>query len=77
MVRLYASQEERVLTFIQLINDLAISPLTPRILASGSMDHSIRIWSLDPAHAKSPTMVKCGGSGHKEGILTIVCCSLH
>lgn len=54
-----------------LINDLAISPVSPRILASGSMDHSIRIWSLDPAHAKSPTAVKCGGEGHKEGVLTV------
>ncbi|KAF2489319.1 WD40 repeat-like protein [Lophium mytilinum] len=54
-----------------LINDLAISPLNPRILASGSMDHSIRIWSLDPSHKKNPTMVKCGGGGHKEGILAV------
>lgn len=54
-----------------LINDLAISPVSPRILASGSMDHSIRIWSLDPTHAKSPTAVKCGGEGHKEGVLTV------
>lgn len=53
------------------INDLAISPVDPTILASCSMDHAIRIWSLDPAHAKQPTAAICYGQGHQEQVLTL------
>ncbi|KAF2684490.1 WD40 repeat-like protein [Lentithecium fluviatile CBS 122367] len=53
------------------VNDLAISPLDPTILASCSIDHSIRIWSLKPAHSKQPTAAICYGQGHKDQILSI------
>ncbi|KAA6414919.1 MAG: hypothetical protein FRX48_01669 [Lasallia pustulata] len=53
------------------IEDLAVSPLSPSILASVSMDHSVRFWSLDSAHEKQPCMLICAGEGHKEGILTM------
>jgi len=56
----------------QDINDLAISPQDSTILASCSADHSIRIWSLDPAHAQQPTAAICFGEGHKDQILSIV-----
>lgn len=57
---------------LQDIEDLAVSPLSPSILASVSMDHSVRFWSLDSAHEKQPCMLICAGEGHKEGILTMV-----
>ncbi|KZF25402.1 WD40 repeat-like protein [Xylona heveae TC161] len=53
------------------IEDLAVSPSSPSILASASMDHSIRIWSLDSNHQSNPCNVICAGEGHKEGVLTI------
>lgn len=61
---------------LQDIEDMAVSPLSPSILASVSMDHSVRFWSLDPAHEKQPCMLICAGEGHKEGILTMVSFSL-
>ncbi|KAH7053356.1 WD40-repeat-containing domain protein [Macrophomina phaseolina] len=49
------------------INDLAISPLSPAILASASEDHSIRIWHLDPQYSRQPCPVICSGSeGHRD-----------
>ncbi|KAF2824279.1 WD40 repeat-like protein [Ophiobolus disseminans] len=53
------------------INDLAVSPVNPIILASCSVDHSVRIWSLDPAHEKKPLAAICYGQGHKDQILTL------
>ncbi|MCJ1251397.1 hypothetical protein MMC30_008630 [Trapelia coarctata] len=53
------------------INDLAVSPLSPAILASASMDYTVRFWSLNPKHAHQPCMLICGGEGHKEGLLTL------
>ncbi|PVI04491.1 WD40 repeat-like protein [Periconia macrospinosa] len=53
------------------VNDLAVSPVDPTILASCSMDHAVRIWSLDPAHAKQPTAAICYGQGHQEQVLTL------
>ncbi|KAF2637517.1 WD40 repeat-like protein [Massarina eburnea CBS 473.64] len=50
------------------INDLAISPVDPTILVSGSADHAIRLWSLDPAHAKQPTAAILY---HKAQVLTV------
>jgi polycomb protein EED len=51
---------------------MAVSPLSPDIIASASMDLSVRIWSLDPKYEKQPCMAICGGEGHKEGLLTLV-----
>jgi polycomb protein EED len=53
------------------VNDLAVSPVDSNILASCSIDHSIRIWSLDPAYSKQPLAAICFGQGHKEQVLTI------
>jgi polycomb protein EED len=53
------------------VNDLAVSPVDPTILASCSDDHSVRIWSLDPVHRQQPLAAICYGQGHKAQILTI------
>ncbi|PSS25870.1 hypothetical protein M430DRAFT_134729 [Amorphotheca resinae ATCC 22711] len=53
------------------INDLAISPINPQILASASDDLTVRIWSLDPAHEKEPCAAILAGDGHREKVLTI------
>ncbi|EON66049.1 hypothetical protein W97_05292 [Coniosporium apollinis CBS 100218] len=57
-----------------LVNDLAVSPLTPHILASCSEDYTVRIWCLDPKYEKQPCALMCAGGlgeGHKEAVLTI------
>ena len=57
------------------VNDLCTHPIYPYIIASGSADHSIRIWSLLPEHRKNPCLLILGhGQAHKEGILT---CAFH
>ena len=61
---------------IQDINDLAVSPLSPSILASASLDYSVRFWSLDPKHQKQPCILICGGEGHREGLLSLVSVTL-
>ncbi|KAI9714684.1 MAG: hypothetical protein M1812_006349, partial [Candelaria pacifica] len=53
------------------ITDLAVSPLTPAILASASYDHSIRLWTLDPVYDRNPCVLICAGEGHKDKVLTI------
>ncbi|KAF2125082.1 WD40 repeat-like protein [Dothidotthia symphoricarpi CBS 119687] len=53
------------------INDLAISPTDPTILASCSRDQSVRLWSLDPTHREQPLAAICHGQGHREEILTL------
>jgi len=56
------------------INDLATHPLYPWIIASASIDGSIRIWDLRRAadRALSTCVVICGHSlAHKEGLLSI------
>ncbi|CAG8973840.1 hypothetical protein HYALB_00005585 [Hymenoscyphus albidus] len=53
------------------INDLAISPSSPYILASASYDQTVRIWSLDPAHEKYPLAAMLLGEGHKADVYTI------
>ena len=55
------------------INDLAVSPLSPNILASGSEDQTIRLWSLSSEYEKSPCLVICAGDAHSAPILSIVC----
>ncbi|KAH6673785.1 WD domain-containing protein [Halenospora varia] len=53
------------------IDDLAISPINPYILASASEDSTVRIWSLDPAHAQQPCAAILEGDGHKETVMSI------
>ncbi|KUJ16798.1 WD40 repeat-like protein, partial [Mollisia scopiformis] len=53
------------------INDLAVSPTDPYILATGSDDCTVRIWSLDPAHEAQPCCAILEGEGHKETILSV------
>ncbi|RMZ73507.1 `extra sex combs` (WD-40 repeat family) [Pyrenophora seminiperda CCB06] len=53
------------------INDLAVSPVDPTILASVSIDCSLRIWSLHPDHQNQPLAAICYGQGHKEQVLTL------
>ena len=60
------------MTVFQEINDLAVSPLSPEILASASMDYTVRFWNLNPKHRDQPCTLICGGEGHKEGLLTLV-----
>ena len=49
-----------------------MSPVDPTILASVSIDCSLRIWSLHPSHEKQPLGAICYGQGHKEQVLTLV-----
>ncbi|OJD38842.1 wd40 repeat-like protein [Diplodia corticola] len=54
------------------INDLAVSPLSPHILASASEDHSVRIWNLHPNSSKQPCPVICSGAeGHRDRVLSV------
>ncbi|KAF2455073.1 WD40-repeat-containing domain protein [Lineolata rhizophorae] len=53
------------------VNDLAISPISPAVLASGSRDHTIRIWNLDCKNSKIPCQAVFGGSCMKAPILSV------
>ncbi|RMZ80027.1 hypothetical protein DV738_g2990, partial [Chaetothyriales sp. CBS 135597] len=56
------------------INDLAVHPLYPWIIASASQDTSIRVWDLrrSAARHESPSIIICGhGHGHLQSILTV------
>lgn len=56
------------------INDIATHPLHPWIIATASMDKSLRIWDIRRhAHpSESTTVIICGqGRGHCEGVLTV------
>lgn len=57
----------------QEINDLCTSPDNPRVIASASDDTTVRLWSLDAAHAKQPCICLLGGEGHSWSLLTAVC----
>ncbi|KEF57688.1 uncharacterized protein A1O9_05606 [Exophiala aquamarina CBS 119918] len=56
------------------INDMATHPFYPWIVATASMDKSLRIWDIR-RHANphdSPTIIICGqATGHCEGVLTV------
>ncbi|KAH7382597.1 WD40-repeat-containing domain protein [Phaeosphaeria sp. MPI-PUGE-AT-0046c] len=71
---LNVAKQELVATLIghgDDINDLAVSPIDPSILASCSIDHSVRLWSLSLAHKAQPLAAVCYGQGHKDQILTL------
>ncbi|KAI9821234.1 MAG: hypothetical protein M1827_003969 [Pycnora praestabilis] len=53
------------------VTDLDVSPASPDLLASASYDHSVRVWSLEPAHEQRPCLLICAGEGHKEAVLTV------
>lgn len=56
------------------INDVATHPLYPWIIASASMDASVRVWDLRRAEdpKQSQCVIICGhGQAHKEGLLTL------
>jgi WD40 repeat protein len=59
------------------VNDLAVSPTNPDILASASADNTVRIWSLNRAHKKQPCAILCAGEGHLDTVLSVVCIHLH
>lgn len=53
------------------IMEILLSPCSQRLLASASADSTVRIWSLDPEHARQPCALICAGEGHRETILSI------
>ncbi|KAG0636193.1 WD40-repeat-containing domain protein [Tuber brumale] len=53
------------------IMEILTSPKSQKLLASASADSTVRIWSLDPAHARQPCALICAGEGHRETILSI------
>ena len=79
----YATSGEEFATLvghgIGLVNDLATHPLYPWILASTSIDCSIRIWDLRRTKAagnndrhQKPCIIICGhAQSHKEGLITM------
>ena len=57
-----------------VINELSTHPKYPWIVASASLDQSIRIWDLRRWDSKldSTTIIICGaGNGHRESVLTV------
>jgi polycomb protein EED len=72
-IHLYCRLRYGLANILQSVNDLAISPVDPTILASVSIDHSLRIWSLHPSHQQQPLGAICYGQGHKDQVLTLVC----
>ncbi|KIW14644.1 hypothetical protein PV08_07428 [Exophiala spinifera] len=57
-----------------VINDIATHPLYPWIVATASMDKSLRIWDLRryASPHESSTIIICGqATGHCEGVLTV------
>lgn len=52
------------------INDLVTSPADPRLVASASDDTTVRLWSLEPVHARQPCVGLLGGEGHSWSLLT-------
>ncbi|ORY03654.1 WD40-repeat-containing domain protein [Clohesyomyces aquaticus] len=54
-----------------VVNDLAVSPADPTIIASASKDSAVRIWTLNPDHGKQPTAAICHGEGHRENVLSL------
>ncbi|CAK7269227.1 hypothetical protein SEPCBS119000_003462 [Sporothrix epigloea] len=53
------------------INDLATSPTNPHLVVSASDDTTVRLWSLNPVHAKQPCVCLLGGEGHSWNLLSV------
>ena len=60
----------------QAINDLAVSPASPQIIASASQDGTVRVWSLEDRHRAQPCAVICAAEGRQSHVLTVVCAVL-
>lgn len=54
------------------INDMAVSPSSPQLLATASEDNTVRIWHLAERYKKQPTAVILASHHHREKILSIV-----
>ncbi|KAF2217735.1 hypothetical protein CERZMDRAFT_22795, partial [Cercospora zeae-maydis SCOH1-5] len=52
------------------VNDLAVSPTTPNLLASASNDYTIRLWDLRPAYQAQPCVAVLA-DGHRAPVLAI------
>ncbi|CZT00469.1 related to `extra sex combs` protein (WD-40 repeat family protein) [Rhynchosporium graminicola] len=53
------------------INDLAVSPVNPCLVASASEDCTVRIWSLDPRHESQPCAAILEGDSHVSAVLSL------
>lgn len=60
----------------QEVNDLAISPANPCVLASASADNTIRLWCLDNAERTEPCVAVFAGEGHVDTVLSVASVSL-
>ncbi|KAI7303871.1 hypothetical protein KC315_g15429, partial [Hortaea werneckii] len=56
------------------INDMAVSPISPNLIATASEDYTIRLWNMDPNFTKQPCVALFAGEGHRQPILA---CSFH
>ncbi|KAI6831824.1 WD40 repeat-like protein [Hortaea werneckii] len=56
------------------INDMAVSPISPNLIATASEDYTIRLWNMDPSFTKQPCVALFAGEGHRQPILA---CSFH
>ncbi|GAB7362958.1 hypothetical protein MBLNU230_g3254t1 [Neophaeotheca triangularis] len=51
------------------VNDLAIHPLSPHILATAAEDHNVRFFNLHPKYAKQPCVHILAGGGSKQPLM--------
>ncbi|KAI6823508.1 WD40 repeat-like protein [Hortaea werneckii] len=56
------------------INDMAVSPISPNLIATASEDYTIRLWNMDPNFSRQPCVALFAGEGHRQPILA---CSFH
>ncbi|KAI9888077.1 MAG: hypothetical protein M1823_000012 [Watsoniomyces obsoletus] len=53
------------------INELVTSPISPQLIATGSEDGTVRVWSLDDQYQTQPGAVICTGEGYQAQLQTI------
>lgn len=53
------------------VTDLVTSPIDPSIIASCSVDHSIRIWSLETEHREKPLAAIFHGAAHQGWVYSV------
>ena len=53
---------------------MAVSPISPNLIATASEDYTIRLWNMDPSFTKQPCVALFAGEGHRQPILA---CSFH